>query len=150
MARIKSLVILLALCASVMSSCEKDDQAISGVFLSAKVDGSTKEAKDAKVSVAPFEGMLAIVGVLGTTESITLLLPINLSVKEYSLTGIDAEAIADYANGPSDLNLYSAVSGSIKVTAISGTNIEGTFSFVGKNDANASKTVTEGKFNAKR
>ena len=94
-----------------------------------------------------------IVGNFGSaTETMTLVLPEDATAKDYSLAqvNVDPDAYAFYVNGSGETDQFDGVSGTIKVTAISATNIESTFNFVGKNDANASKTITEGKFKVKR
>jgi Family of unknown function (DUF6252) len=132
-------------------------QPVSDYFLKAKVNGVQYTATAAQTNATKIGS--------GATTTIT----INSSVagKNFKLTLVGSPAAgtfqlnADSSNGEmsyveSSLNYSTLIcpdnSGTLIITAVNATSIEGTFNFVAKSSAicsDAAKTITEGSFKSK-
>ncbi|OYU81662.1 MAG: hypothetical protein CFE23_04115 [Flavobacterium sp. BFFFF1] len=153
----------MAALAIALSSCSSDSDGGSGsnaaTYINASVDGTAFEtfevqgqsSASASRIVSGSDTFITITGVSSTTDAMEIVL--------HNIT-----ATGTYPAGPSnDLTLvYSATSsqmayasdadctgatGTVTVTSISDTKIEGTFSFTGKtDDCTGQKAVTNGKF----
>jgi len=130
----------------VFPSCKKADPVVDPPFpysrLWATVDGKSFQASEVTGSAG--SSSLTVTGVLnsGTSKASS----ISLSIPNFSGTGnyaIPSDAGASYSEpgGPFD-----AESGTITLTTITTSRVEGKFSFVGKGAAGSTKTVTNGNF----
>ena len=150
----------------VLSSCSKDDDSssstpvpTSGSYITANVDG-------ADFSSIVFGVSTATVNRIGTGEdSLIMVLGGDLETNSISINLLGISAPGTYAINPSldgtvigyvtsrDATSWDTgncdASGTLTVTALDNTKIEGTFSFVGKNGedcAAAGKNITNGSF----
>lgn len=153
----------------VMASCSKDDSAPIAAPTPIPANSSVVTAKvnGAAFSSVMFGVSSATANKMGTgTDTIITVLGSNFSASSISITlhgvtetgtyTLDAttDSVIAYAPGSGDAaygtGICSGVSGTVVVTSISDTKIEGTFSFTGKDGENCDtseiKTVTEGSF----
>ncbi|RYZ47933.1 MAG: hypothetical protein EOP49_19965 [Sphingobacteriales bacterium] len=147
------------------AACNGDDSpggtgSPSGTYIMAKVDGSSFDARVMGVSTAgavrsgtgdmnliqitgaDANGRAMTLGIFGVTQPGTYQInPDTDSVGAY-IDGVGTST-ASYDTGE-----CTGASGSIVVTQVSDTQVEGTFSFTGKSEENgcAAKSVTEGSF----
>ncbi|RXR20486.1 hypothetical protein EQG63_00720 [Flavobacterium amnicola] len=153
----------------VLSSCSNDDPApapaptpipANSSVVTAKVNGAAFSSVIFGVSSATAQkmgtGPDTIITVLGSNfsaSSISITLHGVTATGTYTLDSTTDSVIA-YTPGSGDAaygtGICSGVSGTVVVTSISDTKIEGTFSFTGKDgencDTSETKTVTEGSF----
>ena len=175
MKKIKKLSVMFAVgFAIILSSCTKEEAAAStsavpttGTYINAKVDGADFTTiiagQSAGSAVRNVQGGLNIILVSGSSVSVSNVQSqknIALSLNDitapgtYPLKGTSGNAgVYSDVNGASTTSYSSAgdcqgATGSVTITSISATQIEGTFNFVGKKDGacSATKTVTEGSF----
>lgn len=152
-----------------LSSCSKDDDnssptpanlaPTSGSYITAKVDGADFSSVIFGVSTATAnrigtgeDTMIIVLGGDLATNSISINLmgisapgtyPLNPSLDGTAIGYVSSNAAASWDTGNCD------ASGTLTVTALDNTKIEGTFSFVGKNGENctaAAKNITNGAF----
>ncbi len=170
MKRVNKFGIILFLAAStIISSCSKDDNGggssvpATGTYINAKVNGTSFSTVINGVSAATAtrsgSGTDTIIMVLGsnlngTTSTNTL--SINLfgitTPGTYAINS-DSESVMGYVEGTSEVaygtGICAGSTGTVTVTTIDATKIEGTFSFTGKDGENcaaASKSITNGQF----
>ena len=175
MKTIKKLSLMFAITfATILSSCTKDEEAAStlavpatGTYINAKVDGAdfttVIAGQSAGSAVRNVAGGLNIILVSGSSVSLSnpqnqknIALSLNdiTAPGTYALrgtngnSGIYSDINAGVSTSFSSAGDCEAATGSVTITAISATQIEGTFNFVGKKDGACSetKTVTEGSF----
>ncbi len=152
---------------AVITSCSKDDDnsstptpvTPSGSYITAKVDGADFSSIIFGVSTATANrigtGEDTLIMVLGgdlATNSISINLlgisapgtyALNPSLDGTTIGYVSSSAATSWDTGNCD------ASGTLTVTALDNTKIEGTFSFVGKNGENcaaAAKNITNGAF----
>lgn len=112
------------------------------------VDGSNVTASSA-VSQASSGNLVTLAGATGSTGGVFLDVP--KTVGSYTITST-SDASASYVVTPASggSQFYDGTTGTIVVSAVSATNITGTFTFTGTGSSAAStKTITNGKFNVK-
>lgn len=126
-----------------LGACTKDEEPLP-MGMTWSVDGSSQSADLANARSSG--GVVSIGGFPNRNSSYerSVLLQVPQKTGTFDLTGTEVDA-AYFSN--SSNNIYSAVSGTIKVTKYSSSNIAGTFSFRGENAGGSSRNVTDGKFN---
>lgn len=142
---------LIAVITATLISCKKNnDDATSGPFLSAKVDGSGVSYGTLSAQKQSDNSGLQDIVITGTGNSQTIFVSITkqggVTPGAYDATGSNITIM----NGTS--SAYSTnTAATVTVTAIDDTHIEGTFSGTAEDmmGTAASKTITEGKFNVK-
>jgi len=151
-----------------LSSCSSDDNNNTPVtpipvqanssFVQGKIDGASFSSFIFGTSAASCSrsgtGADAIITILGadmTANSITVHLHGIAAVGSYTVNS-STDSLLNYSPGSGDFayatGACDGASGTINVTVVDATHIEGTFSFVGKDAENcsATKTITEGTF----
>jgi hypothetical protein len=175
MKTIKKLSLMFAIgFATILSSCSKDEDPTTtstipatGTYINAKVDGADfttiVAGQTAGSAVRNVVGGLNIILVSGSSVSLSdvqsqknIALSLNniTAPGTYPLNGTSGNAGTYTDLNAGTTTTYSSTAdcqgatGSVTVTAISATQIEGTFNFIGKKDGacSATKTVTEGSF----
>ncbi|MBK8600331.1 MAG: hypothetical protein IPN80_07000 [Flavobacterium sp.] len=151
----------------VLSSCSKDNDSSSstpitpsGSYITATVDGASFSTSIAGISTASGSrsgsGEFTLIQVVGAdinSNSIAINLLGITTTGTYTLNA-DSDSVLAYTPPTGGLSYStggcSDVSGTMNVTFIDNTKIEGTFSFTGKDVDNcatsATKTVTNGSF----
>ncbi len=149
------------------NACSDDDDngggggTPSGTYVKAKVDGTTYETYkiqgvSAATAISPGtgDGRLIMIGgpidQSGTKAWAVNLLGIN-ATGEYPLNADSNSTVAYVETGTGvsyDNSNCDGTDGTVKITKITDTEVEGTFSLVGKNDEDCSmsKTITSGSF----
>lgn len=154
----------------VLSSCNNDDPApapaptplpANSSVVTAKVNGSAfssvlfgvSSATAQKIGTGP-DTIITVLGSNFSANSITISLHGVTETGTYNVNS-STDSVLAYTLGSGGGTAYgtgicSGVSGTVVVTSISDTKIEGTFSFTGKDgencDTSETKTVTEGSF----
>ncbi|MXV51524.1 hypothetical protein GS399_11130 [Pedobacter sp. HMF7647] len=154
---VKLLALFIA-CTLSLASCKKsdDDKPADSPYLSVKIDGQKKNSTGPVVAgVMKVAGVtaLTIQGQFSTNEGVALMLT-DSKVGEYKVLTEDQPSfegnaatgvyLADIAKSQS----YDSVSGTVKITSSTDKLISGTFEFTAKNEAGATKTFSEGSFQA--
>ena len=150
---------LFLLASMVLVSCKKDDdggddpQAASGTLM-ASVDGTSFES-DASLTQVQVLNNGSVLAITGPKAQET----IQFNVNAYSGVGtydVSPTTIASYGivTDPSDpvgsvITYVAVTDGELRISEDTGSNIQGTFSFVGVNPLDTSDTVTvrNGSFN---
>ena len=144
-----------------LNSCSKDSTtnnvpvSPNNSFVKGKVDGASYSSLVASCSRLG-SGTAAAITILGgdaTGNSITLLMVGIAAPGTYTVNNV-SDSVLNYSPASGGVAYStgecSASSGTITVTAVDATHIQGTFSFVGKDtgncDTGATKTITEGSF----
>lgn len=175
MKKIKNLSLVFAMIvAATVSSCSKDDDNGGGLstpaggFIQAKIDGATFQATGAYVIAQYDSGSFQIAGV--KTDGTTLNVNVGTGAtgleagKTYNLSSTNDPSSSNYfgsmyyaiiSGGTADTYNSAAcdnTEGTLKITSVTATQIEGTFSYKGKkvsDDCSGGvKNVTEGSFRA--
>jgi hypothetical protein len=143
----KALFAMAAVCLVVLSSCKKSSSDTQPATTFAfKVDGTAKSTSNVVGIYDKATQTVMITGSLGLTEGVTIGIP-NVKVGTFDV--FNDGITATYSNGVDITNTYVAVSGTVTVTSFTSNTVSGTFSFVGTNQSNATKNITEGKFTTK-
>ncbi len=145
---------------ALLNSCSKDSTtnnvpvSPNNSFVKGKVDGASYSSLVASCSRVG-SGTTAAITILGgdaTGNSITLLMVGIAAPGTYTVNGT-ANSVLSYlpaSGGVAYSTECSAASGTVTVTSVDATHIQGTFSFVGKDsencDTGATKNITEGSF----
>ncbi|WCT11363.1 DUF6252 family protein [Mucilaginibacter jinjuensis] len=142
--------LLLAVLSITLFSCKKDSKDdsqpdSSKPSMSFKLNGTLEQTSIAPVAQwytsSGANNTLQVLGQVSTTEGIGLGLE-NPKVGTYDV--VKDNLIVAYT---SKTDTYQATSGSITITAFSGSFVTGTFQFTGTNFSNSKTvTITEGKF----
>jgi hypothetical protein len=163
MKTIKKLGFVLVLAVTtILTSCSSDSNGGGGSAaegtLKAKVAGSNYTSMQAATFATSQSGMLIIQGSDATGKAIQLMVAAN-AVGTYQISddaGISAIGSYTEANisNPSASQTWAApyensgAAGSITISEITATNVKGTFTFTGKNQAGTdTKAITDGSFN---
>lgn len=176
MKTIKKLGLVLSLAiATILSSCSKDSNGGSslaipatGSYINAKIDGADFTTVIAGQSAATAvrndnAGMTSIliggssVNMSDMTNSKTISLSLNgiTAAGTYTLNSTNTESVLLYtimntttqAQATYTTSECTGANGTVTISSISATKIEGTFSFTGKDDAcTGTKTITNGTF----
>ena len=152
MKKITSAFLVIGLFVISLASCKKDDSTkvdeedVKSAKMTYKLDGTSKTST--LLFAVKENGAIGISGFMNETETIVLAIDNFHGVGEYTVD--DEHVVISYTNGSnSQSNLYLSEQGTIKITASSDTEVKGTFSGTVKNLQEASKVITEGKFEAK-
>lgn len=144
-------------------SCSKDDNGgssnipSSGSYINAKINGNSFSTTISGVSTASAsrsgtgsETLIFVIGSNIESKNINLTLYGITAPGTYTLNSDSDSVMSTVDSGVAYSTGGCGVSGTLKVTAIDATKIEGTFSFTGKDTDNcatsATKTVTNGSF----
>ena len=136
------------------SSTSTDDSTPAGYYMTAKIEGAAFTANTAALQAVNTSGLLAISGgtASASVQQISLTIFGAEQGKTYSL-GFGNTSFASVTLGLTSKDSYSSSlvggSGSITISKLTATEVEGTFTFKGINTDEATKNVTEGKFRAK-
>jgi len=125
-----------------LAACSKDDENIpSGMSWS--LDGSSTTA--ARYNAQVSGSTLNIAGFPSSSNIYdrSILLEVPKRTGTFDLAGTEVDA-AYFSNSST---VYSAVSGTIKITKYSTTNVTGTFSFRATSGSGSSREISNGKFN---
>ena len=152
MKKTTSAFLMLALLATTVISCKKDDstkidneQDLKSTKMTFKVDGTSKTSTHH--FAVKDEETVEIYGSINDDEAVIMSIDELDGLGDYDLA---EENILSYTSGDSpQADVYFAEEGTIKVTSSSNSEIKGTFSGTVKNLQGASKVITEGKFDAK-
>jgi len=149
-------------------ACKSDDEGGSGGdaasgTVEAKVAGSNYKSDKQGTQAQRIESqgtttILITSNEFSSGKNITLTISSGFDgIGTYQIGGgpnvfVNAQYVEGNANDPLDSQIWSApfdesVAGEINVSAVSDSNIKGTFSFTGKNEDGSFKEVTEGSFN---
>ncbi len=157
MKKIKSTVLLFSLLVVSLGACKKDDnedvrEEVFSSDLTFKLDGAAKKStlvvcvKDEEVQG---EESLGLVASIGNSESLTIAFDDIPTVGNYNVANNENVVVA-YQNGSNPAtDIYVSETGTVKITSISDKEIKGTFEISAQNSAEATKTISEGKFSAK-
>jgi len=147
------LLLVALLAAGIFASCSKSSNNPTPAkgSMKAKVDGTLKDC-DLSVQATYSSGTMGLAGRWGGSGG-----GFTLTIPNYT-----SGATGDFNIGPGNMSMailsegtdpntqYSANmglgSGKITITSMNTTTVKGTFQFVAKNTAMATKTVTEGQF----
>lgn len=136
-----------------LASCSKKDDATPTPAADAQgmswtVDGSNATTTTAAAQVTS-GNIVTLFGATGNTGGVILDVPKTAGT--YTITST-SDASATYLVTPSTgaSQSYDATTGTLVVSAVSATNISGTFTFTGAaSSGTATKALTNGKFNVK-
>lgn len=156
---------VLTLTALTLVACGDDDAQTNtntlpdGTYIQGKVDGtmfsSTIMGQSTAIATRQGTGEGTLITVQGTSMDTNTMLVAMMGITTTGTYTVDAEddgtVLAYFGASEStsyDTSDCAGASGTLNITFIDATKVEGTFSFVGKNDDNCSqsKTVTEGSF----
>ncbi|MGV3461216.1 MAG: DUF6252 family protein [Flavobacterium sp.] len=157
---------ILSLVALTLTACGDDDAQSStnntlptGTYIQGKVDGTAFSSTIMGVSTAiatrQGTGDGTLITVQGSSMDTNTMLVAMMGITTTGTYTIDAEddgSVLAYfgasANTSYDTSNCDGATGTLNITYIDDTKVEGTFNFVGKNDENCSqsKTITEGSF----
>lgn len=144
---------MLGLFALTISSCKKDDdnkvdneEDLKSTKMSYKVDGTQKTSTHL-FAVKNGADAIGIYGAINDSEA--LVIGIDGFHGNGDYTTEEDDVIITYTSGKNATDVYVAEECTVKVTSSTNNEIKGTFTATVKNNANASKVVTEGKFEAK-
>jgi len=150
-------------------SCSKSDDngsggstPSSGTYIKAKVDGTWKQTytiqgMSAGVAVSTGSGLGRVIQITGSndqggTNAFAIYLIGIDATGDYTLNS-DSDSVMSYAETATSSSWdtsssCSGATGTVHITTLNSTKIEGTFSFTGKNDddCSSSKNVTNGSF----
>lgn len=133
----------LALCGMVMAGCEEDPVSGDEPSMKAEVDGDSWEA----TSVAAAGSQTIVVTAAASDGSgITLMIPGNATVESHDISPTSGYAAVYLPNAQTALN---ATTGEITITAITDTEVSGTFEF-SATDGTTTADVDNGSFFAER
>lgn len=150
MKKIKTLLLLFSIVALGLTSCKKDSEttAEANAALTVKVNGTAKSSTGPVVAtIYQSEKTLQILGQFSTTEGVSIMIQ-DFKVGEFNVATDDVLVV--YTNGTTGSlsTTFMGDTGKVKITSITDTKVTGTFEFVGSNDSEQTKTLTEGKFEA--
>ena len=149
---------------TLLAGCSKDSNNDGGTnptpttsyFMKATADGSAFTASEATCIAVRNMGLVAVSGsqVLGSTRQISITLFSPEAGATYDLGSLGSFNTATLVLGTTANDVYSVTplsgsSGTVTVTKLDATAIEGTFSFTAANPEGASKQVTNGSFRCK-
>ncbi len=151
-----ALLSIAYLCSGCLGKLINPDKLIGGGSMSCSINGQSWEASEA--SGLRLFGSVTLTGVKGSGKNTSTILlafdqdkakagtTIDLNDKTLNLLTSELTSYVSTVNGV-DIN-YLTTEGKIKITAASGSKIEGTFSFKGEDISGNKKTVTieNGKF----
>lgn len=147
MKQIRSTLIILSVCTLAFSSCKKSgDKPSDSIGISLKFNGTAKSSTTPIASYYPAENSLQVEGIFNGTEAVSLMIE-NIKTGTFDVAS-DA-VVASYSTTADFNNTYLGSTGSVNITSFTSDQVSGTFQFTGTNPANATGTVTEGKFTAK-
>ena len=109
------------------------------------VDGANVTATSALGQALAGSTTLLVAGATGNTGGVFLDVP--KTVGTYPLTSTSDAGASLLVNGSGSTQSFDSTSGTLVVTSVTANNVVGTFTFTGSNGT-ATKTVTNGKFNA--
>ena len=145
---------LMAFVAVTVVSCKKDKTTnpASDGSITLKVDGTSWDAS-LSVQAVNTSGVINVTGSDSNAKQASIILLNVTSTGTYSVGGLGNNNQLRWTEGTGQNDTYTANSiigtGTITVSELSATNIKGTFSFTGVNPAQASKSITDGVFEAK-
>jgi hypothetical protein len=149
------MIALLAGCKSDSDNNTNPDPTPTGYYMTATADGSAFSAVASSCIAVQSSGILSIAGSTLTNppRQITLMVQGPVAGQTYTIGTLGSATTGILVVGTTAADAYSANmimgTGSIKIDKLDATNVEGTFSFTGMNNAGASKSVADGKFRCK-
>jgi hypothetical protein len=155
MKKFTSILLTFSLVALGFSSCKKDDSTkvddeedIKSTKMSWKVDGTAKTSTH--LFALKSDGALAVYGAINDVENVVLVIDDFHGTGDYTVDE-DEVSIAYFTEKGTNpaVNVYSAKDGVIKVTSSNDGEVKGTFSGTLENASDQTKSMTEGKFEAK-
>jgi hypothetical protein len=152
MKKVKSVLLMLVVCALMFNSCKKSDSPQAAAQnISLKFNG-TSYSSSAPVahyyaSNISMSVITIVAGFNNNTSAITLTIRYNPMVGAYNLGG-NSDIIAGFATGSNLQDSYLDTAGTLIITNLTSTTITGTFQFTGTDLSNITGTVTEGQFSA--
>ncbi len=138
-----------------LASCKKDDDGddnpASAGSVTLTVDGASWNAS-LSVQAVNTNGVINVTGSDSNAKQASIVLYNVTKTGTYTVGGIGNSNSLRWTEGLGQNDTYSANgiigSGTITVTELSSTKIKGTFSFTGVNTAQATKSITDGAFEA--
>ena len=109
------------------------------------VDGANVTATSAVGHSIAGHTIMGVTGVTGSTDGMYLYVP--KTVGTYPLTSTSGAGASLLVSSSGSTRSFESTSGSMVVTGVTANNVVGTFTFTGSSGT-ATKTVTNGKFNA--
>jgi hypothetical protein len=160
-------IILLVAVAAIFSSCSSDSSGGGGSAALGTVKAKVGSSNFTSISQGTFASLLdngsfqnlSISGSDITGKSIQIMIiGANIAPGTYQISDVDSEFSATTVYSEIDLNTSSAQawgspyegggnSGSVVITSLTSTNVQGTFNFTGKSEAGTTKSITNGSFN---
>lgn len=143
---IKSVLLLLVVCALAFNSCKKNNtpkvapQSISLIF-----DGVTFSSAAPVASYSKSQNALQVTANLGGSTSIYLTIPSNVKVGTFDIATNESAATFIFLDL---LSPFFATSGNVVITSFTSTTVAGVFQFSGENQYNLNATITSGQFQA--
>jgi hypothetical protein len=156
---------LLVLVGVTAISCSDDDSnstynsTPTGSYIKGKVDGAQFESvimgQSTAIATRTGSGDQTLISVQGTTLDTNTLLVTTMGITQTGTYTVDAQddgTLMAYFSAASNVSYDTSdcggATGTLNITHLDASKIEGTFNFVGKDDENCSnsKTVTEGSF----
>lgn len=149
-----SLITLAYLCSGCLGNLVNPDK-VSGGSMSCTINGQSWQASEA--SGLRLLGSVSITGTTGSGKNSSTLLVTFDQEKAKAGTTIDlndptlniASSLTSYVSTVNGVDInYLTTEGKIKITAVSGSKIEGTFNFKGEDTSGKNKAITieNGKF----
>lgn len=154
MKKITSAVLMLSLLAIFGTSCKKDSDTVKdekdlrSTKLSFKLEGASKTSTHLWAVYGDSQDQIGIHGTLSSSESISLAINDFDGNGEYDVDSEEAVIIYNVGN-TTNAETYISTSGTVKITSITSSEVKGTFSGTLSNLSDGTKTVTDGKFEAK-
>ena len=138
---------MLVVCILLFNSCLKNDTfsdpQTTATNISLKFGGYLYTCTTAVAFYRATQNTISIGGAFGTNTYVNLTVP-GVHVGTFDLSGGNASlSFQTSANGPDS---YVSISGSVIITELTPSVIEGTFQFTGVDSLNVSRQITEGRF----
>ena len=150
---LRSLSIALAINSLVACSKKKTDDPAPAASMSWTVNGARVDAATVQNATLTGSGTTPLLTLVGSTSTPVTAVTLTMPKQTGSYTvGANGQASATYSEGSSGVQLYTGLTGNITVTALTATNVTGTFTFTGSASAGGmavNRPITAGTFNVK-
>jgi hypothetical protein len=146
MKQIKPIFFILILAALVSGSCKKSGSTPqTAVSLTFKFNGTAKTATLVVTDLIKSQNSIQVAGTINSVEAVSLVVQ---AVKVGTYDVVKDNALLSYSSQLDFNHTYIGTSGSMTITALTATTIDGTFQFTGQDGNGDTGTITEGKFHS--
>jgi hypothetical protein len=149
MKQIKTLLLVLTVCAFAFSSCTKKSNPAPTVAtpgISLKFNGTAYTSSAPVASYSKSLNAIQIIGNFGTTATVYLAIPSGFKVGSFDVASGDVATT--FSNGANLQDTYIGVSGTVVITSFTSTTVVGTFNFAATDLNSVTGNITSGQFQA--